>query len=161
MTATLDAQRLILPDTPPEWAAGLPPELAAALARSHGILFHDPRCVAVMDGPFVKRRRCAPGCPVAAMNAVLAGRTFLIRNDSNVGYYPRCGRCNRVHRYLTLACVERPFSALTEIYAVLNEHRLDGPDRIVEGLRFGALVPITPAKAEELKARIRARGEVI
>jgi hypothetical protein len=160
VSTKLDAQQLILPDTPPEWA-DLPDALKEALRLANGVLFHDAACTAVMDGPFVRRRRCVPHCPVVAMNTVLAGRTFLIRNDSNFGYYPRCGRCNQVHQFLTLACIERPFSALTEIYGMLNEQRMDGPNRLMEGFRFGALVPITPAEAELLKQRIRDRGERI
>lgn len=158
--SNFDVQRLVLPETPPQWA-GLPESLTEALRLGNGVVYHDAACPAVMDGPFVRRGRCVPRCPVLAMQRVLAGRTFLIRNDSTFGYYPRCGRCNQVHQFLTLACVERPFSALTEIYGMLNEHRVDGDNRIMEGFRFGALVPITPAEAERLKQRIRDRGERI
>lgn len=162
MSTTVDVQRVVIPNQPHEWPE-LPPALVEALRAGGGTLWHTDRCVAVMDesGLFVRRRRCSLDCPVALFRRVLASRWFLIRNDSVPGYYPTCDNCGRVHTYMTLACVERPFNGLTEIYGVLNDAKLDGQNRVVEGFRYGALVPITAAEAAKYVQRIRDRGERI
>jgi CelD/BcsL family acetyltransferase involved in cellulose biosynthesis len=158
--ATLDVQVPILAENPPGWPE-VPARLRRALAAGDGMLWHLPGCAARMEGPFIRRGACAPGCPVADFNALLAGRWFLIRNDASAGYRPRCGRCNQVHDFLTLGCVERPFNGLTEIVAMLRDFRAEGRDRVMEGVRYGALVPITAAEAQRLAGRIRAKGEVL
>jgi hypothetical protein len=156
--AALDVQVPILAENPVGWPE-VPARLRQALAAGDGMLWHLDGCTARMEGPFIRDRRCAPGCPVAAFNALLAGRWFLIRNDATAGYRPRCGRCNRVHAFLTLGCVERPFNGLTEIVGMLRDFRVAGRDRVMEGFRFGALVPITATEARRLAGQIRERGE--
>lgn len=48
---------------------------------------------------------------------ILAGRYFLVKIAGN-GDVWRCRRCGGKHRYLTLMCVEQPFSGLTRgLYA--------------------------------------------
>ena len=159
---SVDVQRVVIPNQPHEWPE-LPEALVVALRAGNGTLWHAEGCRAVTDesGLFVRKRRCAPDCPVALFRRVLGQRWFLIRNDSVPGYYPHCERCGQVHTYLTLACVERPFNGLTEIYGVLNAAKMAGGDRIVEGFRYGALVPISAADAARYIGRIRDKGERI
>jgi hypothetical protein len=49
----------------------------------------------------------------AERDQLLAGRYFLVRQGS-LGEIFRCRRCNRKHGYMTLMCVERPFSGIAE-----------------------------------------------
>jgi len=47
---------------------------------------------------------------------IAEGRFFLIRisgNSAGLGEWLICKRCNAKHQYITLMCVERPFSSLT------------------------------------------------
>lgn len=157
MGATLDVQQLILADRPQEWRE-LPQALAEALRAGGGTVWHHRDCTGVLRGPHDLVYRCVDGCPVKQMQSVLANRWFLIRNDSVPGYYPHCGLCGAVHRYLTRGCVEKPFNGLTEVMAKIRQPRVDGADTITEGFRLGALEPITAIKAWELKERIRAKG---
>lgn len=157
MTATLDVQRLTLADNPPQWPA-LPQPLRDALAAGGGTLWHRRDCVPVMRGPLDIRYRCASQCPVRLMHEVLARRWFLIVNDAVPGYRPECGNCGAKHPYLTLKCVERPFNGLTEVIAKIRQPRIVGDDRITEGFRLGALVPIRAIEAHVLKEKIRAKG---
>jgi hypothetical protein len=51
---------------------------------------------------------------------ILAGRFFLVRIAGN-GDVWRCKRCRAKHTYLTLNCIEQPFSGLTRgLYAYLK-----------------------------------------
>lgn len=50
---------------------------------------------------------------MAERDALLAGRFFLVRQGS-LGELFRCSRCQMKHTYLSLMCVERPFSGVAE-----------------------------------------------
>lgn len=84
----------------------------------------------------------------AAFDAVIQLRPFLITNAQKA----RCRRCGQVHAYLTLACVERPFSGWSELLMLVR-------DQSLKGLRLGDIVPITLEQARALAEKIRARGE--
>jgi hypothetical protein len=49
----------------------------------------------------------------AERDRLLAGRFYLVRQGS-LGEIFRCGRCKNRHTYLTLMCIEQPFSGITE-----------------------------------------------
>lgn len=49
----------------------------------------------------------------AERDRLLMGRFFLVRQGS-LGEIFRCTRCNGKHGFLTLACIERPFSGVAE-----------------------------------------------
>ncbi len=155
MTATLDVQRLILPEVPPQWGA-LPRVVIDALHAGGGTLWHHRDCVARRHGPRLAYD-CAAACPVQVAEGVLANRWYLIENDAVPGFRPECGICGRKHRFLSLACLDKPFNGLTEIFAILRQPRIEGRDRITEGFRFGALVPITSREALVLRERIRGK----
>lgn len=157
MSAALDVQQLVLPDRPPQWP-DLPPPLRAALNAGGGTIWHRSGCVATLRGPHDLHYRCVADCPVRLMRETLARRWFLIVNDAVPGYRPECGRCGVKHQYMTLMCIERPFNGLTEVIAKIRQPRIEGPDRITEGFRLGALVPIKAIEALVLKEKIRAKG---
>lgn len=98
----------------------------------------------------------------AALNRIAAGRNFLIRNVWDV----RCDKCNRIHTYLTLACVEAPFNGLRQFYEWIDSQ--DDPNRIYDGLRefsvrnpgLDSIVPISQSDADTYNQRIRDRREV-
>lgn len=154
--AALSPHRLILPDAPQEWPE-LPELLRRAMGAGGGTIWHHPDCQARWDGAKL-RHTCVADCPVRLMHQVLAGRWFLIRNDSVPGYYPTCGVCDGVHRYLTAGCIEKPFNGHTDIIGLIQRDRVESGDRVRRGFRLGALVPISRAKAVVLRERIRARN---
>lgn len=156
MSAALNAQRLVLPDNPQVWP-DLPEELVRGLAAGGGTIWHHRDCVGYWDGAKL-RHTCVARCPVRLLHEVLHGRWFLIRNDSVPGFYPDCGVCGGVHRYLTAGCIEKPFNGHTEIIAKITQERVEGANRLHRGFRLGALVPISRAKAAALRERIRGRG---
>lgn len=156
MSASVTAQRLLLPDNPQVWP-DLPEPLVRELAAGGGTIWHHRDCLARWDGAKL-RHTCVPSCPVRLLHEVLANRWFLIRNDSVPGYYPDCEVCHGVHRYLTAGCVEKPFNGHTEIIGMIQQERVEGADRVHRGFRLGALVPISRAKAAVLRERIRGRG---
>jgi hypothetical protein len=84
-----------------------------------------------------------------ALDAVIALRPYLVTNAQRA----RCRRCGVVHAYLTLGCIERPFTGWTEVFALVREQNVV--------LRLGDLVPIDRETARALIERIRARGFVI
>lgn len=49
---------------------------------------------------------------VAERDAILRGEFFLVRQGT-LGELFKCTRCNRKHVYLSLMCIERPFSGVT------------------------------------------------
>jgi hypothetical protein len=84
-----------------------------------------------------------------ALDAVIGLRPYLVTN----AHRARCRRCGSVHAYLTLGCIERPFTGWTEVFALVREQNV--------ALRLGDLVPIDRATARALIERIRARGFAI
>lgn len=59
---------------------------------------------------------------------ILAGRWFLVKIAGN-GEVWRCKRCQGKHRYLTLMCVEQPFSGLTRgLYAYVKTIGMHGAE---------------------------------
>lgn len=83
----------------------------------------------------------------AALDAVILLRPYLVTNATGA----RCRNCRAVHPYLTLGCVERPFSGWSELLALVR-------DQSLRAVRLGDLVPISREQACDLAARIRARG---
>lgn len=51
---------------------------------------------------------------VAARERQKANSWFLVRNNGEAGERWPCRRCGAKHAYMTLACIERPFSSLVE-----------------------------------------------
>ena len=65
---------------------------------------------------------------------ILAGQYFLVRIAGNAGYGDtmRCGRCRRLHQYLTLMCVERPVIGLTRgLYAYYRTMSEKGVEQLL------------------------------
>lgn len=89
---------------------------------------------------------------------------FLVRNDHRL----RCGRCNAVHPYVSVACLPCPMTARSEV--VLLDHQQTHERGLVHGenvevnedalsaMRMGRLEPISQRDAEKLRLRIRLRG---
>lgn len=77
---------------------------------------------------------------LAERERILAARYFLVRQGS-LGEVFRCGRCRAKHPYLTLMCVEQPFSGidggLVAYYKVLGQP--------------GALARMTPDERARLR----------
>lgn len=73
---------------------------------------------------------------------ILAGRFFLVRIAGN-GDVWRCRRCRGKHRYLTLNCIEEPFSGLTRgLYAYYRTVGVHGAEAYLspaERARYAAL----------------------
>jgi hypothetical protein len=115
----------LLADLPPEWRS-VATELLARLGDH--------------SRPWLTREERR------AIDAVIALRPYLVTN----GQRARCRRCGAVHPYLTLACVERPFTGWTELFALVRQQNVV--------LRLGDIVPIDRATAQALIERIRARG---
>jgi hypothetical protein len=94
---------------------------------------------------------------------IRAARWVLVTNDRRA----RCNRCNRIHEYLTLGCIERPFNTFDEVLiyekqvareqgAIRGENLIITTQTVYE-TRLGRPVPITRKKAKELKLRIRSK----
>lgn len=152
----LDPAELWSSDLPPEWDE-VPPELLARLVpqATRTIPFTLPNGQVELrqwnfTGVLTKEQR-------AQIDTIVAGRWFLIRNDGPTLERARCGRCGNLHKYLTLACIERPFHGLDEIYALIEQ--IEGRDQNAYAIRLGSIEPITRQKAKLLADRIRARGE--
>lgn len=83
---------------------------------------------------------------IAERERILASRYFLVRQGS-LGEIFRCRECKQKHPYLTLRCVEQPFSGaeggLLAYYKVLG--------------RPGAVQQMTPAE----RARLRQIGRIV
>lgn len=83
---------------------------------------------------------------LAERQRILSSRFFLVRQGS-LGEIFRCGLCKQKHAYLTLRCVEQPFSGaeggLVAYYKVLG--------------RTGAMERMTPAE----RARLRQVGRLV
>jgi hypothetical protein len=73
---------------------------------------------------------------------ILAGRYFLVKIAGN-GDVWRCRHCKGKHRYLTLMCVEQPFSGLTRglfaYYKTVGMHGAQAYLSPVERARYAAL----------------------
>lgn len=97
------------------------------------------------------------------VDAIRAARWLLLRNDHRA----RCSRCNAVHPYVTLGCIERPFNTLHEIdifemQQAREQGLVHGENIILEDTTFrsfhiGEPVPITRKAAQKLTLRIRAK----
>ena len=118
----------VIGDVPPEWRA-----VAAELIARLG----DPT------------RPWLTPAERRALDAVIALRPYLVTN----AHRARCRRCGAVHPYLTLGCIERPFTGWTEVFALVRDQHI--------ALRLGDLVPIDRETARRLIERIRARGFAI
>ncbi len=117
------------------------------------------------------------------VDAILAGRWFLIKNGGVLAP-ARCGRCKSYkHPYLTLGCVEKPYNGLGEIVALIERQTQRGVARVVKSYRgqgqrhavrqgvdkplydkeltaaeFGGIVPITPQEAAKYIDKINDKG---
>lgn len=73
---------------------------------------------------------------------ILAGRFFLVKIAGN-GDVWRCRRCRGKHRFLTLGCIEQPFSGLTRgLYAYYRTVGMHGAESYLspaERARYAAL----------------------
>lgn len=57
----------------------------------------------------------------AEVERLRKSRYFLVLNNGPHGERLRCGRCNGLHAYFTLMCIERPFRGIDEaLHAVLR-----------------------------------------
>lgn len=106
---------------------------------------------------------------MAEQERLLAGRFFLVKIAGN-GEVWRCRRCGGKHRYLTLMCVEQPFSGLTRgLYAYYRTVGVHGAmnyltpaerSRYAELARmFGPLDTPDLATSHPLMARSMGTGE--
>lgn len=80
----------------------------------------------------------------AARARILAGKFFLVHNDDRW----RCRECNRKHNYLTLKCIEQPFSGLD--HGVWAYYRTVGAT--------GVRGYLNPAQQQRLRIIERALG---
>jgi hypothetical protein len=80
---------------------------------------------------------------IAERDRILRGQFFLVRTrgNSGIGETLRCSRCKGQHNYLTLLCVERPFSGLTG--GIFAYYRTMGASGAVE-----FLTPVQRARFE-------------
>jgi len=137
----IDAQQLALADVPPEWVT-VPPELLERL-RPNRAGIYTPEQAKFMD-------------------RIASARHYLLRNE----YGFRCRDCNRVHAYLTVGCVERPWHGLSEVYGIIEEYdplweNADGTveaEHRISGYRLGSVVPISARDALRYWLKIRDRG---
>jgi hypothetical protein len=165
----LDLAAAVLADNPSEWPEASD-ELRAWLAdQPNGraaYVLHSPRCLAKtvpVTHPITRRIVhepagivCAADCPVVALERLMAERWFLLRLDDRV----RCRRCKGKHAYVTRGCVELPLSGLGEIMLAIRtvNRTARHEDTTIEAIRLGDVVPITATKAQELRAKIAAKG---
>jgi hypothetical protein len=139
---TIDPRMPIVEGNPSEWEE-LPSDLLDMLRPSTG-------------GLFTKEQH-------KMMKKIAASRWFLLKNIHGF----RCKRCNGIHRYLTTACVERPFHGLQEIMGlqrkIEREHgsirgeRMSVEDARTKMTRLGAIEPINRKTALRYQERIKQR----
>ena len=66
------------------------------------------------DGPIVLPRWYPTPQEVQERERILRGKFFLVQQSGGpMGEVMRCRRCGGKHRYLTLQCIEQPFSGIT------------------------------------------------
>lgn len=97
------------------------------------------------------------------IDRIRAARWLLLRNDHRA----RCGRCNQIHEYITMGCIERPFNGLEEIHHFEKQQAREqglirGENQIihattVRALHVGTPEPINRKTAQRLLLRIRAK----
>lgn len=135
--ATIDIRKMVLPTGPSEWETIEPEVLAGLKVGPTGLLTPDQW---------------------RTMQGIWGRRWFLLRADT--GLVSRCRRpgCGRMHRYVTLGCIPRPWNGITELFGVLEAEYGAGYNQIV---RFGDIVPITREDARKLYGQIRAKGLVL
>lgn len=122
-------------ERPPEWQA-VPDEIRRRLVAARG--FYLPEEARLLD-------------------RILRADWLLLRNAHRF----RCGRCNGVHDYFTLQCVERPFNRLSALGGLIRQQPEGTRDLLLDGLSLGAIVPISAAEAERLVWTIGLRGGLI
>lgn len=94
---------------------------------------------------------------------------FLVRQGDAFGERLRCVRCNSRHDYITLMCVERPFSGLTRglyaYYQAITQNNLVGNLSPQERARYNAIynalssdVSLDLAKSHPQMARQVTKG---
>lgn len=89
---------------------------------------------------------------IAERDRILRSQFFLVRTSANagIGETLRCRSCKAVHRYLTLLCVERPFSGLTGgIYAYYQTMGISGA--------IDSLTPVQRARLDRMVELISDR----
>jgi hypothetical protein len=151
----LDPTSVTLADLPPEWEA-VPDLIMAQLAPQ---AFREVRgpggtsYIADLTGIVTPEQK-------ALVDKIAQGRWFVMRNNGPQLDRMRCGRCNRIHEYLTLGCVERPFHGLHQIVGMIETYQAEGKhvERILTSIRLGAIVPISRKQARQLADKIRAKG---
>lgn len=130
---------------------------------------HAPNLPAEWQLPDALRERFFPGKIVytadelAEIERIINARWYLIRNEIGA----TCGRCGKVHPYLTLHCLERPFNGLDQLLLLedrLTEeqaHRHGAVERVQEHVQLvtsiGAIEPIRARDAQMLLLRIQLR----
>lgn len=112
----------------------------------------------------------ATGMQRRMIDAILASRWYLIKNDSTDEFGNRrpCRHCHRLHDYVTVRCIEAPFTSLTEVMGIIR--KADGvyvqgdkqPDQF-DSMEFdaqvlGKIVPISISQAYDHIRKIRGRG---
>lgn len=130
--STIDPMAPFLDDMPVEWLANIPEEMLARLAPLAGATDPETR---------------------ALINRIAAGRWFLVRNELRA----RCVQCGQDHDYITIRCVEAPFSGLRSVLLFWSER----PDMttFLNAMKPGTIVPISEVTARRFNQRIRDRGE--
>jgi len=101
----------------------------------------------------------------AALNRVQADEWVLVKNEigSVVGGDPKCRRCGAIHEYITVGCIELPFSSLRSLEIFVGKMPQSGQELFRAMLKPGTLaepgtlVPISSKEAEKLNERIRAK----
>ena len=97
------------------------------------------------------------------IDEIRAASWLLLTNEHRA----KCGRCGKIHPYITLGCIERPFNGLDELYSFETSNAREqglirGENVIlseshVQSMRIGAPEPISRKVAKRLILRIRAK----
>jgi hypothetical protein len=92
---------------------------------------------------------------IAERDRLLRSQFFLVRTSANsgIGESLRCRRCKAVHRFLTLLCIERPFSGLTGgIYAYYQTMGATGA--------INSLTPVQRARLDRMAQLIADNSNI-
>lgn len=151
----LNPAEVRLADLPPVWE-GVPDLIMAQLAPKAFVEVPSPNgltWVANLSGMVTTEQ-------AQLIEKIARSRWFVMRNDGPMLDRARCGRCNRIHAYLTLGCIERPFHGLQEIVGMIETYQAEGKhvERLLTSIRLGAIVPISRKQARQLADKIRAKG---